>query len=98
MQRVAKDFLAKENRSVAIYTRKGGAAPEDPELAALPAEAQGMVKAQLGRLEQVKDPGQLKAILGQMEGQADKVPAEAKPVIAYMLKKVRERLAKLEAK
>ncbi len=98
VQRVAKDFLAKENRSVAIYTRKGGAAPEDPELAALPAEAQGMVKAQLGRLEQVKDPGQLKAILGQMEGQADKVPAEAKPVIAYMLKKVRERLAKLEAK
>ncbi|MCE1229137.1 MAG: insulinase family protein [Firmicutes bacterium] len=98
VQRVAKDYLVKETRSVAIYTRKGGAAPTDPELAALPAEAQGMVKAQLGRLEQVKDPAQLKAIVGQLEGQAGQVPAEAKPVIDYMIKKVRERIAKLEAK
>lgn len=98
VQRVAKAYFNRENRSVAIYTRKGGTAPVDPELAALPAEAQGMVKAQLGRLEQVKDPAQLKAIIGQMEGQAGQVPAEAKPVIEYMLKKVRERLAKLEAK
>jgi len=98
VQRVAKEYFVKENRNVAIYTRKAGAAPVDPELAALPAEAQGMVKAQLGRLEQVKDPAQLKAILGQMEGQASQVPAEAKPVIDYMIKKVRERLAKLEAK
>lgn len=98
LQRVAKAYLGKDNRSVATYTRKAGAAPADPELAALPAEAQGMVKAQLGRLEQVKDPAQLKAILGQMEGQASQVPAEAKPVVEYLIKKVRERLAKLEAK
>jgi predicted Zn-dependent peptidase len=98
VQRVAKDYLMKENRSVAIYTRKGGAAPADPELAALPAEAQGMVKAQLARLEQVKDPAQLKAILGQVEGQVGQAPAEAKPVFDYMIKKLRERIAKLEAK
>jgi len=98
VQRVAKDYLGKDNRSVAIYTRKAGAAPADPELAALPAEAQGMVKAQLGRLEQMKDPAQLKGILAQMEGQAGQAPAQAKPVLDYLIKKLRERIAKLEAK
>jgi predicted Zn-dependent peptidase len=98
VQRVAKDYLGKDNRSVAIYTRKAGAAPADPELAALPAEAQGMVKAQLGRFEQMKDPAQLKGILAQMEGQAGQTPAQAKPIIEYLIKKLRERIAKLEAK
>ena len=47
VQRVAQKYFTKENRAVAIWTRKGGTAPEDPALAALPDQAKPMVKQML---------------------------------------------------
>ena len=41
VQRVAKQYLTKENRTVGIFLRKEGAAPEDPEIATLPAAGAG---------------------------------------------------------
>jgi predicted Zn-dependent peptidase len=38
VQRVAKTYFTKENRAVAIYTRKAGSAAEDPDVAGLTSE------------------------------------------------------------
>lgn len=97
VQRVAKKYFTKENRSILVLNRKGGA-PADPELAKLSPEAQKMVKAQLARLDAVKDPAQLKQILAQMEAQGAQAPEPYKPAVAYLQKTLRERIQKLEAK
>jgi len=98
VQRVAKEYLTKENRSVAIYTRKANGAPVDPELAKLPEQFQANAKAALAQFEKETDAAKLKQGLGQMETQAGQVPEQVKPLFEYLIKKLRERIAKLEAK
>jgi predicted Zn-dependent peptidase len=97
VQRVAKQYLTRENRNVLIYTRKGGAAPVDPELAKLPEQMQAGIQAQLAQIEKLDLP-KLKEVIGQMEGQVGQVPEQVKPAIEYMLKKLRARVQKLETK
>ena len=96
IQRIARDYFTKENRAVAIWTRKGGA-EIDPELAALPAEARKMVQEALPRITAAKDPAQLEAMLGRMDQMASMVPPEAKPAIEYMKVKIAKRLEELKA-
>jgi predicted Zn-dependent peptidase len=81
VQRVAKDYFTRENRAVAIWTRKAGAAGEDPEIAALPAEAKPMVKQMLGRIDSATDAAQIQQMLGRMEQMAAQVPPEMKPAM-----------------
>ncbi|HJV90094.1 MAG TPA: pitrilysin family protein [Holophagaceae bacterium] len=97
VQRVAKAYLTKETRNVAIFTRKAGSAPSalDKELEVVPEEARGMVKAQLAQIEKATDAEKLKAGLARMEGQAGSVPAEQKPIFDLMMKKVRARIEQL---
>lgn len=97
IQRVARQYFTRENRAVATYTRKAGAAPEDPDLAALPAEARAQVKAQLAQIRAATDPAKLKAGLDRLDQGLSQAPPEAKPMIEILAKKVRERLAELEA-
>ena len=96
IQRIAREYFTKENRAVAIWTRKGGA-EVDPELAALPAEARKMVQEALPRITAAKDPAQLEAMLGRMDQMASMVPPEAKPAIEYMKVKIAKRLEELKA-
>jgi predicted Zn-dependent peptidase len=99
IQRVAKKYFTKENRTVASYSRKGGpAAPEDPEIAALPEQVRPMVKASLERLGKETDAEKLRKALEQMRGQADAAPAQFKPALELMIKRVEARLKQLEAK
>jgi predicted Zn-dependent peptidase len=98
VQRVAKTYFAKENRAVAVYTRKGGApaAAEDPAIAALPEQMRPMVKQTLQRIASSTDVEKLKQMVSQMESRADSAPPPMKPAIDLMLQKARERLAELE--
>jgi predicted Zn-dependent peptidase len=98
VQRVARKYFAKENRTVALYSRKGGAAPEDPEVAALPEQLRGMVKAQLDRLGKESDKEKLKKALEQMQGQQEKAPPQFKPALDLIMKRIETRLKALEAK
>ena len=50
VKRVARKYFQKENRAVLVWARKGGTA-EDPALASLPAEAKGMIKGMIARIE-----------------------------------------------
>ena len=98
LQRVAKEYLTKETRTVGIFLRKEGAAPADPEVAALPAPAQAMVRQSLQRIEAETDPAKLREGLAQMQAAAAQAPAEMKPAIDLIVKRAQERLAALEAK
>ena len=94
IQRVAKDYLAEENRSVAWYERKQGTAPE---LAALPAQMKPMIKQQLAQIQQETDAQKLQQALSQMQQMEGQVPPQAKPAIQYLIKKVQQRIAELSA-
>lgn len=96
VQRVARQYFARENRSVATYVRKQGTPQGDPEVEALDARVRGMVKQQLAQLEQVTDAEELRQALGQMEAQAGAVPPEFKPAVDLLVRRARARLEQLE--
>ena len=98
VQRVATTYLVKENRNVAVYTRKAESGPVDPELAKVPEKFRANAKAALAQFEKETDVAKLKQGLGEMEGQASQVPEPVKPLFEFLIKKLRERIAKLEAK
>jgi predicted Zn-dependent peptidase len=99
LQRAAKRYFTKENRTVGVFLRKTGvaaAAADDPEVAALPAPAQGMARQQIARIQAETDPAKLREGLAQMEQAKGQVPPEMKPVFDLILKRAQERLAALE--
>ncbi|HEX7580965.1 MAG TPA: pitrilysin family protein, partial [Thermoanaerobaculia bacterium] len=99
VRRVAQTYLTKENRGVAVFTRKGGAtvAPSADEaaLASLPEQARPMVKQLLQRVGSEKDSEKLKAMVSQMESQASAVPPEMKKGLDLVLARAKVRLAEL---
>ena len=100
LQRVAKDYLTRENRTVGVFLRKesggaAGAGAEDPELLALPPQAQAMVRQGLQQIAAETDPEKLKAGMDQMRQMAGQVPPEMKPAVELILKRAEERLAAL---
>ncbi len=97
VQRVVSTYFTKENRTVAIWTRAAGSAPEDPALAALPPEAKPMAMAALGRIKDAKDPAQLQRMLEHLDQMGGQVPPEMKPAIDFIRAKARARLAELES-
>ena len=97
LKRITTRYFTRENRAVAVYTRKGGSEPEDPALAALAPEAKGMVKQALGRLAQAKDAAQLQQMLQRMEQMGAQVPEAMKPGLDYVKAKIQARLAELDA-
>jgi predicted Zn-dependent peptidase len=97
LQRVAKKHLTPENRSVGVFLRKEGAAPEDPEVAALPREAQAMVKQGLQQILAETDPAKLRDGIARMQAGAAQAPPEMKAAIELIVKRAQERLAALES-
>jgi predicted Zn-dependent peptidase len=98
LQRVVKKYFTRENRAVATYTRKGGSEPEDPALAALPAESKPMVKQALARIAASTDPAQLQQMLARMDQMGTQAPENMKPGLDYVKTRIQARLAELDAK
>ena len=97
VQRVAKEYFAPENRSVATYTRKEGLAPEDPALAALGEQARAMVKQMTAQFETLQDVEQLVTIKGRLEGQMSQAPEEAQAALQYMVQWMEKRIETLRS-
>lgn len=97
LQRAAREYLTEERRTVGVFLRKGEAAPEDPEVAALPPPAQPMVRQTLKQIESVDDPAQLEQMMSQMQQAAGQAPPEMKPAIDLILERAGERLEVLSA-
>jgi predicted Zn-dependent peptidase len=98
VQRVAKEYFTKENRAVGIYTRKPGTgADEDPDLAGLTPEQKPLIQNLVAQLKAETDVEKLRAGLVQMEGRAAQVEAKQQQFFKLYLKKIRDRIAELEA-
>jgi predicted Zn-dependent peptidase len=97
VQRVAAKYFTPETRNVAVYLRKENAAPEDPELAALPPQAKAMVRQQLAQIDQVTERAELEEMLTQLRAMAGRVPPQMKPAMQYLIKRAEERLDSLPA-
>jgi hypothetical protein len=97
LQRVAQKHLTPENRSVGVFLRKEGAAPEDPEVAALPAPARPMAKQGLQQIQAETDPAKLRDGIARMQAAAGQAPPEMKAAIELLVKRAQERLTALES-
>ena len=95
VQRVAKTYFTKENRAVAIWTRKGGGTPEDPAIASLPPQAKSMVKQMIAAIDSAKDPAQLQQMMTRMDQMSAQTPPEMKPALDYVRAKAQARLDEL---
>jgi len=100
LHRVAKKYFTKENRAVAIYTRKPGTGggDEDPLLAGLDAQAKAMARKMTGAINANKDLAQLKKQLSGLESQMEKAGTKAPPVMKVIRAVLRKRIAQLEKK
>jgi predicted Zn-dependent peptidase len=96
VQRVAGEYFAKESRTVGIFLRKEGGAPADPELAALPQQAQAMVKQALQQLLAQSDPAKVREGIVQMQAMSGQAPPEMQAALQLILKRAQERLQALE--
>jgi predicted Zn-dependent peptidase len=92
IQRVAQKYFTKENRTVAIWTRKSGSAPEDPALAALPPEARGMAKQMLTRIDGMTDAAQVQKMLERLDAMGAQAPPEMKPAMDLVRAKAQAKL------
>ena len=100
LQRVAKKYFTKENRAVAVYTRKPGTGvgDEDPIFAGLDAQAKAMARKVSSTINADKDLVQLKKRLADLEAQMEKAGAKAPPVMKVVRAVLRKRIAQLEKK
>ncbi|MDO8349268.1 MAG: pitrilysin family protein, partial [Planctomycetota bacterium] len=99
VQRVARSYLTRENRSVATYTRKAtsGAAGEDPDLAGLAPDQLPAIRQILGRLRAETDVARLKEMLTRLEAQGAGGDPKRQQFQRILRKKVEARIAELSA-
>jgi len=100
LQRVAKKYFTKENRAVAIYTRKPGTGgeDEDPLLAGLDAQSKAMARKMSSSINANKNLEELKKQLAGLEAQIEQAGAKAPPVMKVIRTVLRNRIAELEKK
>jgi predicted Zn-dependent peptidase len=96
IQRVATRYFTKENRAVALWRRKGGTT-QDPALAALPAQAQGMVRQMLAQVAASTDASKLEQMLSQMDAMGAQVPPDMKPAVDYVKTQVQKRIDQIKS-
>ena len=96
LRRVSNKYFKRENRTVAIYTRKAGASDELPELAALPAEQKQAALAMIARLKTEKDAAKLKGLLGKIDANLGSAPDDAKPMLQLQKKLIQQRMVELK--
>jgi predicted Zn-dependent peptidase len=100
VRRVVNKYFTRENRNVAIYTRKAAKSGADsagmPELTGLSPEQQSAFRAMSTRIQQEKDIEKLKAALGKMEAAAGSADEKARPFIEAQRKLVQRRIEELK--
>ncbi len=98
IQRVAGKYFTKENRAVATYTRKPGAAADDPDFAGLSDQQKPVARKVLAALKADTDLAALKVRAQQLEEQLGKAEAKTQPFLKLLRKKTQERITELEKK
>jgi predicted Zn-dependent peptidase len=100
VQRVAKSYFTPENRTVATYNRKAGSVAEEipAAVAALPAEVQQQVMAQIRQIRQLEDPATIEQALAGIEQSRAQIPPEMKGMADAIEQALREQLEKLRSR
>ena len=100
LRRVAKKYFTRENRAVAIYTRKPGTGggDEDPLLAGLDAQSKAMARKMSSSINANKNLEELKKQLAGLEAQLEQAGAKAPPVMKVIRAILRNRIAELDKK
>jgi hypothetical protein len=97
VKRVVNEYFTKENRSVAIYTRKSSRGPsDDPYLAGLSPEQRAELDQVQARLKEEKDAAKLKAALPSLEERIRQADEKTKSFLQAQKKLVEQRLAELK--
>jgi predicted Zn-dependent peptidase len=94
VMRVANEYFAPENRTVAVYYRKESTGEEDPLLAGL----DDMERQQVGQLRAMLpqlNADQLRQMLEQFEQNAAQAPPENQDLVEVVLKLIRDRLEEI---
>lgn len=98
IMRVAKKYFDRENRSVAVYTRKDGLPQEaeDPEIAGLDPQIQARVKQAVKSIAANENVEELQMMLTNLEQQLQgDVPPQFRPALDLMVRRVRDRISDL---
>jgi predicted Zn-dependent peptidase len=100
LRRVANKYFTRENRTVAVYTRKaakaGSSAALPPELAALSPDQQKAFQAAAAKIKQEKDPARLRELLSGLEQRGAQVNEKLRPVFELQKKLIQQRLDELK--
>lgn len=99
VQRVTAKYLVKENRAVAVYTRKPGvsAGEEDPDFVGLAADQKPIVRRITQALGQETDVAKLQQQAEAMESKLSSGDPKKLQLQKLILKKVQARIAELKA-
>lgn len=97
MQRVAKEYLVKNNRSVASYTRKAGS-KEDPEFAGLTAQQKPFARQFTSSIKKETDLTKLKTQLEQINQRLDQADKKNQQLFKILKKALENRLKELSSK
>ena len=99
VQRVAREYLTRDGRTVATYARKAGSVVETvpPELADLPDPVKNGILAQMKQIRAITDPAQLEQILTNIGEQKGAVPPEMKGAMELLETVTAETLDKVKA-
>jgi predicted Zn-dependent peptidase len=96
IQRVAKKYLTKENRTVATNTRKPGTkAPDDPAMTGLSGEQQAVVRRISNQIKAETNLERLQQQLEAMESQLGQADGKQQGLMKIIMVKVAERIAEL---
>ncbi len=96
VKRVADTYFPADGATVMWYSRKEGST-EDPELAAVPAQARPMVKQALSQIAASTDPDQLRGLIGQVRAGMGQAPPAMKPALELIISRAEARIAAIEA-
>jgi predicted Zn-dependent peptidase len=100
VRRVVNKYFTRENRTVAIYTRKaaksGAETPGLPDLTGLSDEQQSAIRAMSTRIKQEKDVEKLKTALGRMQEAAGSADDKLKAFLQTQQKIVQQRIEELK--
>ncbi len=101
VRRVAQKYFTKENRAIAVYTRKAGAPapePDDPAIANLPEETRNRIKATVAQVKASTNLDRLQGMVQQTEAALGNAPVGAKAGIEVVLKAAKARIEELKKK
>jgi predicted Zn-dependent peptidase len=98
VQRVVARYFSKENRAVAVYTRKAGSggAGEDPDLSGLSPEQKPVARQITAAIQGENDAAALKAQQAKIEAALATADPKKQPLQKFMLRKITARIAALE--